>query len=108
MCLAACVADRVGPSGRGADTTGIHPGKLAEVSGPARITQLQRVQRYWGIQPGKARARRPTWMVPSSSIMYRPVMSPSSSVVSRTAGSLKVKVAVPLEPSFDLRHARTC
>ena len=43
-----------------------------------------------------------TWMVPSSSVMYRPVMSPSSSVVSRTDGSLKMNVAVPLEPSFDL------
>lgn len=39
---------------------------------------------------------------PSSSIMYKPVMSPSSSEDSNTDGAPKTKVAVPDEPSLDL------
>lgn len=39
---------------------------------------------------------------PSSSIMNRPVMSPSSSEDSNTEGVLNTKVAVPDEPSLDL------
>ena len=39
---------------------------------------------------------------PSSSIMNKPVMSPSSSEDSNTEGVLNTKVAVPDEPSLDL------
>jgi len=42
----------------------------------------------------------PTWMMPSSSTMYSPVMSPSSVEASNTEGWSKMKVAVPLEPSL--------
>lgn len=41
------------------------------------------------------------WITPSSSIMYSPVISPTSPLESKTDGWSKLKSAIPLDPSLD-------
>lgn len=42
------------------------------------------------------------WRTPSSSIMKKPVISPTSPDESKTEGCSKLNIAIPLVPSFDL------